>query len=330
MSSSLIEKTPLVIVRNTSGGTLTAGAAGRITFPVDRNGLISEIAISLNAQAAFAVAPVAGEQDVRRFIDRINIRTSDGDIINSLTGPQIYDLARLYEDPSVPVLTPGAGGGAVGSIEYGNEVHFEMDGAYFDLATAIKGQDVSKLDVEIIIASEATCEYAFGATATFAAVPAFQITADVEIYQYPAMVTRADVGYQVQYAVNKTDAAAAGVSGRRYLQLDPSNLMRGLMMHVDDVTTATDPVGDDTIVGNVVLMQGNRVLRETNWTAMRQATERKQGLDVPGMALLSWGDQTTGFAPLTQEPVQIGYDINVAGPAFQINVCQNYIKDRMV
>lgn len=329
MAQTLIPLTQEVILKNSESGK-TAGFGGKLGFRIDRTGgLIVELGVDILVSAAFAVAPTG--VDVRQFIEQINLKSSDGELVAALSGQEIYDFARLTEKQPVPKLTPGAGGGAVGTVRYYQEIHLEMDGTYFGQMTGLVGEEASKLDLEIIVANATKAQHAFTG-ATFAAAPLFAFTADVEVYSHPDFqsIRRStpSVGTQCQYLVNKTLAQTS--TGRHSLELDPSCLMRAIVLHVDDVSAGAGlEVPSDSIVSNVRLVQGNKLLRETTFTDMRFVAESKTELgNVVGCGVLWWGDQETAFASLDTSPVQLQFDIVGGAPAWRVQATQNYKRDR--
>lgn len=323
MAQSLIEKSRLVVMKN-SRRNITATAGGTIGIPIDRDGgLIDEIVLKITASAAFQVAPTA--VDVRQIIERINLRSNAGDLIKSLSGQQVYDMARLTEKQATPIFAPGAGGGATGSVIYSQELHFEFDGAYFDALGSLKSDDLSKLDLEIIVASAAKLQAAAFVGSTLAAVPNVVVTVDPEIYARPEMAAREDVGVQNHFLSGRELANAS--TGVQTIELDPSNMTRFIGLHVDDMTGgASAPVPSDTIVGSVRVTQGARILADTDFRAMRFATEQKRGLNVTGFGVIDFGDQNVAFAQLDASPVQIQIEVLPGSPTWRLQLSQDMAK----
>lgn len=326
MAQSLIPKTTGVKIKN-SERLKSAGFGGQIGIKIDRDGgILNEIALSITAQANFLVAPTS--VDVRQLIEKINLRSSTGDIIKSLSGQQAYDLARIHEDPAPVTFVPGAGAGGLGYVNFGLELHLELDGAYYDMASSIRGSDVSKLDVEIIPTNQVKAQTIGFIGSTFAAAPNFVMSVDVELFTRPGMAGRADVSYQDHYVTARSDTGT--VSGVRTIELDPSNLTREITIHTDDVSAGTNAaVPSDALVGTVTIRQGSRILLDSDFASLRKDTMRKHGLDITGFAVISFGDQHTEFAELNKTPVQIQYEIAAAAPAYRVEIAQDYVKNKM-
>lgn len=327
MATSFIEKTRRAVLKN-SRRNVTAGAGGTIGIPIDRDGgLIDEIVLKCTLSAAFAVDPTA--YDVRQMIERINLRSNTGDIVKSLSGQQLYDMARLTEGFATPVQTLGGGGGATSSWIFSVEIHHELDGAYYDSVSSLKTTDLSKLDLEVIVASQTKLAGSAFTGETFAAAPAILMSIDPELYVRPEMAFREDVGTQDHFLTSREDANT--VTGVRTMELDPLNMTRFIALHVDNIAGGADvAIPSDAIIGSVKLVQAGRILADTDFRAMRFATTQKRGRDITGFAVLDWGDFNGAFAELTAAPVQLQYEIVTGAPAWRVQVTQDYVKQRAV
>lgn len=327
MSTSFIEKTRLAILKN-SRRNQSAGIGGTIGIPIDRDGgLIEEIVLKITVSAAFAVA--ATSVDVRQFIERLNLRSNTGDLIKSVSGQQIYDMARLTERQATPVFTPGAGGGATGTVIYALELHHELDGAYFDSVSSLKTGDLSKLDLEVVVTNITKAGTIGFVGGTFAAVPAFLMSIDAEVYVRPEMAYRSDIGSQDHFLQAREDSGT--VTGVRTIELDPSNWTRFITLHVDDISAGggvNAAVPSDAIVGTIKMTQGSRILVDTDFRAARFATEQKRDKNITGFIALDWGDQNGAFCELDNSPVQLQYEILAGSPAWRVQVAQDYVRNK--
>lgn len=327
MATSFIEKTRRAVLKN-SRRNVSAGAGGTIGIPIDRDGgLIDEIVLKCTLSAAFTVDPTA--VDVRQFIERINLRSNTGDLIKSLSGQQVYDMARLTEDPSTVRQTLGGGAGATSTWQFSVELHHELDGAYFDAVSSLKTAGLSKLDLEVIVASQAKLSGCAFTGETFAGAPAILLTVDPEIYCRPEMAFREDVGTQDHFLTSREDSSP--VTGVRTVELDPSNMTRFIGLHVDTVAGGVNAaIPSDAVIGTVKLTQAGRILVDTDYAALRDATEQKRGINVTGFAAIDFGDQNGAFAALSDAPVQLQFEVLAGSPAWRVQVTQDYVKPHAV
>lgn len=321
MAQSLIAKTELV-VRDITRGTNTALAGGKISLEIDRSSLLAEMALKFVVSATCTVAPTSF--DVRQFVERLTLKNSDGDVIAGLSGQQCYDLARLTEDDAAAVTVAAIG---ASSARYTMELHSEMDGAYHDLATAVRGSDHSKFTLEIEVCSEAKAAGIGFAGATITA-NTLSMTVTVEAYTYPAMVNSEEVATDTHYSVAKEYSGTT--SGRKSIQLDPSNLTRFITLHVDNIAGGVNAAApSDSLVSNVILRQGSEILREVTFESMRFATQKKRGKNITGFGVLDWGDFEGGFCRLNDSPVYLDFDVTAA-TACRVQVAQDYMRARRV
>ena len=324
MSTSFTPKTRLARIKN-SQRNVTGAAGQSIGIRIDRDsGLIEEISLIVTAQANIATNPPTG-CDVRQFIERVNLRSNIGDLVKSVSGQELYDFMRLNENTIAPITAYGAGGGALASVVYSLNLQMLMKDAYYDLVSAVKGGETSKLDIEVIPTSAAKAA-AVGFTGYTGAMSNFQLTVDVELWVRPDMATAPHVGVQDHYLTSREDSSTT--AGTKTLELDPSNKTRHICIHVDDMTTANTPVPSDAIVGTVKVTQGGKLIADTDFTTLRLNTQRENNLNIKGFAVIDFGDQNQAWPELTSSPVQVQYQILSGSPSYRVQVTQDYVKNR--
>jgi hypothetical protein len=324
MGTSFIPKTMRAVLKNSRRNVVNNTFGGVTGIPIDRDGgLIDEIVLRVSISAAFQVA--ASAVDVRQFIERVNLRSNRGDLVKSLSGQQLYDMARLTEKQATPVFVPGAGGGATGSVDFSVEIHAEFDGAYFDAAGSLKSADLSKLDLEIVWASQAKMQGIGFIGSTFAAAPALVCTVDVENYVRPDMALRGDCGTHDHLLTSRESSNT--VTGMQTIELDPSCITRFIGLHVDNVAGGVNAaVPSDAILGSVKITQGSRILCDSDFTSLRFGTEQKRDLNITGFAVVDFGDQNAAWAELDASPIFLQFEVLAGSPAWRVQVTQDYAK----
>lgn len=312
MAKSNIRKSEMII---RAAGTDTKAGGQRSRIALNKEGLLAEHRVSVSvSQANSGTDPTSC--DVRRFIKNIELQVTGGKRF-ACSGHMAYDLHRLTEGIAAPVTSLGATSTAVFSFE----LHHEMDGALYDMLTAIRGSDMAMLDLVIDWADDADNGF-IGQTSPAAA----SYTVSVVEKSFPGMLALPGVGSLKQFV--EEQAIPGTTTGRQAdVRLSGDNSTRFITIHAFDTTTGV-AVPSDAVLDSVKVVVNGLEKRVMSWREIREETGSGREVDEPGFGALDWGDDEAGFLDLmgVNDP-RLQYVVAAGAPAsWRVDIGQVSIK----
>jgi len=291
-----------------------------ITLTLNKDYLTSEFVLKLSVAQTWGVAP--SSSDVRKFIKQISLEVSGGKQsgkVFTLSGYQFYDLNRITEAAAAPVVSLGVNS----SVVFSTDAHMEMDGANYDLSTALRTGDYSTITMRI----EFNADNANGFIGGGGAVGVASYTASVEAMCYPSMTPKsveekASVSQGSQ--AHRTDAQTLtiGVVGNQAdIRLKTGTLNRFLAFHTFNAAGALA----NGIIGNVRLsMAGvDGDVRDLPFTSIQAENAAKRGINLTGFGFIDFGDDVNGWLDASKvNELKIQWDALALGT---VELAQDYV-----
>jgi hypothetical protein len=304
------------------------GVAGQtVRIPLNRDNLIAEHTVHFGVNEVFAGAGAVlpTSVDPRDFIATVAVESSDGRRV-FLTGAQWYDFGRLTENTG---LVSSAIGASPVTASWNCDLHYENDEALLDLATALRSNELTTLDLVVTFAADVGNGFKGGTIGATAAATTY--TVEVETFDYEMLNEEQHgmaLGMFAHYQEKQEDAAAV-VGAQREFQLITGNRTRFISLHTYNTTGAV-PVLSDTVIGNIRINIGGKDKVKSTWMDTRRVNAMQRGFNNVGVVVLDFGDDERGWMDVDKvAQAKLQVDILGTAPAgWSIKVGQDYTKER--
>jgi len=328
MATSLFPKSESVERNVAKVSAAAGGTTSRVVL--NKDSLISEHSLLVSVAQSFAGAPTSVEPG--RFIKSISIETDNGTIVRA-AGTSLYELMRFTETGSKEVSTLAANSTARFMID----LHYELDGAKRDLATAIEASVLSTFDLVIEWASDSDNGFLGGTTPAAASYDVEVISRDYPDLQHigdsevdaegndnPHFGVAQFVHFSEEQVKNGSTAGALEA-----FRMIVGNSTRFIALVAEDTTGGAYVGRRDDIVTDIKLIIGGQERRKVSWNYVRHENTSSRSFDHVGVAILDWGDDEVGFLNLEDEAEAL-LEVTTALPtgvtAFRIRALQDYVR----
>ena len=309
-------------------GVLSAIGGQQIRMPLNKQSLVEETTVRIQASQTYAAVPT-GSTDVRRFITSLSIESSDGRR-KFMTGYQAYDFGRIAENGDSPTIQIAA---SPCTADFQFNLHHANDEALYDMMGAIDAAKLNTFDLVIQFAPDT--QNGFTGTTTVGTTPGVTAyTVTVRNSNYPGMLLNSQGALnpfvEALRHVNETQTvtgAAGGGSTAPNVRLTAGNKTRFISVHAFDTTAATVTAQpSDNVVSNIRLNINGQERRITDFLTQKKKNLTDRQFFQTGCAVLDFGDDEAGWLDLrgVAEPY-LSWDIATGVPAtWRVDFGQDY------
>jgi len=300
---------------------------GVLRMPLNRDDFTVEHAVNIRLDHAASVAPTAAGNAIS-LIEKVEIETERG-VEFTTNGRDLVSINEITESINSQRNTFGL----ANVIEFGFELHSEMDSAAHDLLTAIESGQRTKYNLIITFAKSAAAVLTGG---TLSGTPSY--TVNVEAKTYPelsgigAIEDPNNEYFGIASLVHRltTNEKSGNSSGQQQpIQLTSAgSLLRFLSIACFDTTGAT-PVPSDSIVEGVRLVAGGREVFNSTFKNMQRRNDTRRNLNRlgSGIAFIDYGDDVNEWLDMGDvQDARLILTVSATAPAsYSIHSTEDFV-----